>query len=98
MGRTLPSFTQLVNSLPEEWGKFRRALRREDRALLDELFSLARYHSAAAAYAGRADPMEPVLLAICLELLRKVKELESKLKALEGEHEGERLDIRHLPG
>jgi hypothetical protein len=57
------------------WARFRRALRREDQELLDELFLEARRHIGAMAYASSPSPMEPVLLAMLLEERRRVKRL-----------------------
>ena len=47
MGRTVLSFTQELSREEESWKGFRRALRRVDRELFDELFAAARYHTAA---------------------------------------------------
>ncbi len=80
MGRTILPFNQLVRQIKEEdWGKFRRALRREDQALLDALFEMARYHAGPAAYASRPNPMETILVGMLIELLRQVRALEARL-------------------
>ncbi len=67
MGRTLPTFTMLVNRSLEEWGKFKRALRKEDQAILEELFAHARYHAQAGAYLAPTDPFSAMLLSMLLE-------------------------------
>ena len=79
MGRTILPFNQLVRHIKEEdWGKFRRALRREDQERLDALFEMARHHAGPAAYAGRPNPMEPILIGMLIELLRRVEGLEAR--------------------
>lgn len=84
MGRTLTSFNQLVRAIQQEdFAKFRRALRREDQKLFDELFEMARFHAGAAAYASRPNPMEPILLGMLVELLKRFSALEGKIDALE---------------
>ena len=89
MGRTLASFNPLVKVLKEEdWGKFRRALRKEDQALLDELFERARYHAGPAAYASRPNPMEPIFLGMLIELLKRFRSLEAHVKTVHS------LDVR----
>lgn len=95
MGRTVASFNQLVKVLKEEeWGKFRRALRREDQEALDELFELARYHAGPAAYASRPNPMEPIFVGMFIELLKRLRSLEARVKELEKPaREDERLDF-----
>ena len=42
MGRTLATFTQLVQQEIDSWSRYRRALRREDQQALDVLFAAAR--------------------------------------------------------
>jgi hypothetical protein len=87
MGRTLATFTMLVDRTQEEWGKFKRALRKEDQAILDLLFADARYHAQAGAYLSPIDSFSAMLLSMLLEerkarlaLEKRVHELESALK------------------
>ena len=44
MGRTVLPFSQILEREYQDWKKFRRGLRREDQAVLDRLFDLARLH------------------------------------------------------
>ena len=48
MGRTVPTFVQLIQQAAEHWKKFRRALRREDHEHFDRLFVRVRYYTQAA--------------------------------------------------
>ena len=82
MGRTVLPFTQELYREEASWAAFRRALRKEDRELLDELFAAARYHTAACAFAGRAVPFEAILMSVLLEERRAIRELERKLEEL----------------
>jgi len=83
MGRTLRTMTHLVLEEIERWAPFRRALRREDQEVLDELFEAARNHSAEAAYASRPVPFEAMLVCMLLETLKRVRSLERRLAFLE---------------
>ncbi len=89
MGRTVLSFNQKILSIESEWNKFRRALRKEDQELLDDLFGFAKYHSAPSSYFSTPNPMEPVLMAMLIELLKEVRRLKFELRAKE-----EDLDVR----
>ncbi len=89
MGRTVLSFNQKILSIESEWSKFRRALRKEDQELLDDLFGFAKYHSAPSSYFSTPNPMEPVLMAMLIELLKEVRRLKFELRAKE-----EDLDVR----
>ena len=75
MGRTLPSITMEFMQEQEAFNSFRRALRRSDQLVLDDLFASARNHLAAAAYAANALPMETFLLAMLLEEHKEVSRL-----------------------
>jgi len=65
------------------WSAFRRALRREDQEVFDDLFLAARRHLAAIAHTTSPAPMEAVLLAMLLEQRRQIAILAGKLRALE---------------
>ena len=89
MGRTVLSFNQKILSIESEWSKFRRALRKEDQELIDDLFGFTKYHSAPSSYFSTPNPMEPVLMAMLIELLKEVRRLKFELRAKE-----EDLDVR----
>ncbi|MDA8122705.1 MAG: hypothetical protein M0Z38_09095 [Deltaproteobacteria bacterium] len=82
MGRTVLPFTQELHREEESWKPFRRALRKEDRELFDELFAAARYHTAACTCSGRAVPFEAILISILIEERRAVRELSRRLDEL----------------
>ena len=75
MGRTLPSTTQVFMQEEAAFGRFRRALRRSDQLALDDLFTAARLHLAAAQYASHALPFETFLLSMLLEEHKEVMRL-----------------------
>ncbi|MDE3090529.1 MAG: hypothetical protein KGJ80_14200 [Chloroflexota bacterium] len=79
MGRTLPSFMQVILGEQALLAKFRRALRKEDQDALDNLFRQARYHVAAAAYASHTLPFEVILLAMLLEEHKAVLRLQKQI-------------------
>lgn len=95
MGRTLPSFNQLVRQMKDEdWGKFRRALRREDQEILDELWEMARFHAGPAAYASRPNPMGPIRMGMLIEMFKRTAALEDKIRTMEKTaRENGRLDL-----
>lgn len=75
MGRTLPSITQAFLDEEQAFARFRRALRRRDQLILDDLFAAAQQHLAAAAYASHALPFEVFLLSMLLEEHKEVSRL-----------------------
>lgn len=75
MGRTLASITQEFFHEKQALARFRRALRRSDQLVLDNLFAAAQQHLAAAAYAAHVLPFEVFLLAMLLEEHKEVLRL-----------------------
>ena len=101
MGRTIPTVNQVLEENREQWRRFYRALRREDRELLDRLFDGAKYFTAACVYQVHVAPSESIFLAMLLHLEKQIQELEARLGTLgaRGAHNGTspRLAARSLP-
>jgi len=85
MGRTLPSITQLFLHEQESFARFRRALRKSDQQMLDDLFVSARKHLAAAAYASHALPFEIFLLSMLLEEHKEINRLQKIIEELQND-------------
>ena len=86
MGRTLPSATQLMLQEEASLSRFRRALRRSDQLVFDDLFTAAQQHISAAAYAAHALPFETFLMAMLLEEHKEVMRLRKIMEVLEEMH------------
>jgi hypothetical protein len=98
MGRTVPTFVQLIHDAAARWTKFRRALRREDQPFFDRLFRRARCYTQAATYQCHDNPMEAILLSIALDQEKRIDALEGALHVKKEElHEIQGLDFRPLP-
>jgi hypothetical protein len=80
MGRTVPTFVQLVREAEEHWKKFRRALRREDQPHFDRLFVRVRTYTQAATYQCHHNPMEAILLSIALDQEKRLDAVEKVLQ------------------
>jgi len=98
MGRTVPTFVQLIQQAAAHWTKFRRALRREDQESFDRLFHRARCYTQAATYQCHDNPMEAILLSIALDQEKRLDAVERALQLKKEElHETPGLDLRPLP-
>lgn len=82
MGRTLPTFTMQINQALTQWGKFKRALRKEDQEILEELFANARYHAQAGAYLAPTNPFSAMLLSMLIEERKARLALEKKVHVI----------------
>jgi hypothetical protein len=80
MGRTVPTFVQLIEQNAERWKKFRRALRREDQPHFDRLFVRVRCYTQAATYQAHDNPMEAILLSIALDQEKRLDAVEKVLQ------------------
>ena len=97
MGRTVPTFVQLIQQAAAHWTKFRRALRREDQESFDRLFHRARCYTQAATYQCHDNPMEAILLSIALDQEKRLDAVERALQVKKEElHETPGLDLRPL--
>ena len=94
MGRTVPTFRQLIDDAIARWSKFRRALRREDQEHFDRLFHRVRCYTQAATYQCHDNPMEAILLSIALDQEKRITALERSAGC---EHAPHRMDTRPLP-
>jgi hypothetical protein len=82
MGRTIPSAAVVLMQEEASFSRFRRALRRADQLALDDLFTMARQHVAAAQYASHALPFEVNMLAMLLEEHKEVRRLRGQVDNL----------------
>ncbi len=87
MGRTLPTSTQLIQEFEATWHTYARALRKEDREMLWQLFAMIRQQSAPIAYAARPEPFQVFMLAMLGGILKRLVRLEQVLATREGAQE-----------
>ena len=83
MGRTNPTFRDALQSVREDWTRYRRGLRREHKDAFDALFADAEAHADASGYLNAREPMHPVLVSMLLEQKLTIQELEGRVAGLE---------------
>lgn len=83
MGRTNPTYRDLLGATEERWAEYRRALRRRDQPRFDRLFVYARNHADAAGTLNHRDRLAPVLMSVALEQERRLDESAERVAALE---------------
>ena len=79
MGRTIASITQTWQEEEAALNRFKRALRKDDQILLDELLVMSRLHLAEASYASNLYPLDMYLIAILLEVYKQLKATQREL-------------------
>jgi len=85
MGKTTPPIAQLLHQEKNALAKFRRALRREDQRILDEVFTQVHPYMMAASYADHLLPLEIFLLAMLLEEHKLIKKLQREFSELKNQ-------------
>jgi hypothetical protein len=101
MGRTIASITQTWQEEEAALNRFKRALRKDDQILLDELLVMSRLHLAEASYASNLYPLDMYLIAILLELYKQLKSMQKvmpnanpfKAEPIEAEKEDEFIQL-----
>ncbi len=83
MGRTNPTFRNLLEQYRTDWQPFRRGLRTGDKPIFDALFADAESYADAAGYLNAREPMHPILVAMLLAQKRQLLALEDRVEALE---------------
>lgn len=83
MGRTLPTFTRIIDSEIESWSKYKRGLRKEDQEIFDDIFRAARIHLAENFYAMRTIPFESIIISMLIEQRKLIKKLQDRMEKTE---------------
>lgn len=85
MGRTNPTYRDVLRAIEQRWQDFRSALRRRDQPRLDQLFEYARAHADASGVLNHQTPIIPALVSIDLEQETRLDEHERRIEALEAQ-------------
>lgn len=84
MGRTNPTYRDVLGQVEREWAPMRRALRQEYQADFDRLFDRARGYADAAGYANPPDPERALVLSLLLAHEAELRRLRERLHEPEG--------------
>jgi hypothetical protein len=82
MGRTQKPITPQFETEQRRLARFRRALRRSDQLVFDDLWVKTRQHLAAMAYAAHPLPVATVLLSMLMEEHKEVMRLKEEVRWL----------------
>lgn len=84
MGKTNPTYRQVVQRWVDKYEPFKRALRRQHREPFEEMMSYPFTHASPANALNEPRASEPILVSICLEQQRRINELRKRLDEVEG--------------
>jgi hypothetical protein len=77
LGRTVPSFRMAIEQELQKWKEFRRGLRTEEQAILDELLDSARKHADAGSLVCSPTISEIATMSMLIELKKQLKKSET---------------------
>jgi hypothetical protein len=83
MGKTLPSFSQLIEGERRRWVPFKRSLPKADQAMFDRLFDCATRHIQSGVMVSRPWPFETIVLAVLLEQQKLVEQIQQRIEGLD---------------
>jgi hypothetical protein len=75
MGRTVPTFRNMIELFGLEWCDFKRALRSDDKNTFDDLLNHARKHGASGTNMVNPNPFEPIVISILIEHEKLIKKI-----------------------
>lgn len=81
MGRTNPTYRDLIGVIESDWTAYRRVLRPADRPRFDRLFQHARNHADAAGQLNHESPIVPLVVSIQLAHERRLDAQADRLDA-----------------
>lgn len=87
MGKTMPSFRIALESEIGSWRSYRKALKKGDRTVFDQLMGHTRAHASASGNAVRTSLLEPMVLSILIEQQKAISRLRDELDRLRMELE-----------
>jgi hypothetical protein len=62
------------------WKSYRKALRKKDQEVFDELLKYARAHSSASGYHVSTNVFEPMMMSMLLELKKELKAVKKEME------------------
>lgn len=80
MGRTVMPLQLCSGRGASKVERVRRSLKKEEQEAFDRLFDRAKFHTHAAVYMAHAWPLETILVSICLEHEKMLREILGELK------------------
>jgi hypothetical protein len=92
MGRTVMPYSRAVDATGDRLQDFRRALRKDDREIFDELMRYAKMQIQAGVMASSPNPFDSMSLIMHIQLAKK---LDAAMAEIERLKKGEDLPQRH---
>lgn len=82
MGKTNPTYRQLLDEWLQDWDHFQRALRRQDKGAFEDVKDGAKHYADAVGYANpiHSELDRYIYMSICLDQQRQLNQLQTELE------------------
>ena len=75
MGKSVPTFTILIERMKLDWNEYKDTLREKEKESYNKLWTKVKKHSSACQYLARMDPMDSIFFSIVLEHQLELRKL-----------------------
>src|SRR5215212_4499577 len=83
MGRTIPSFRNVLAIEKAEWKPFRNALDKSERKDFDDMFDIPRLYLSACSNSVQLVPLHPIIMSILFHHYKELTEIISEVEQME---------------
>jgi hypothetical protein len=83
MGRTIPSFRNVLAMEKADWRPFRNALGKSERKEFDDMFYIPRLYLPACSNSVQLVPLHPIIMSILFHHYRELKECINQVEQIE---------------
>src|SRR5215208_5820341 len=83
MGRTIPSFRNVLAMEKAEWKPFRNALDKSERKEFDDMFDIPRLYLSACSNSVQLVPLHPIIISILFHHYKELTQLLSEVEQIE---------------
>jgi hypothetical protein len=85
MGRTIPSFRNVLAMEKAEWKPFRNVLDKSERKEFDEMFDIPRLYLSSCSNSVQLVPLHPIIMSILFHHYKELIQLISEVEQMEEE-------------
>lgn len=89
MGRTVPTFREILEKEKKKWREFKKSLKKSERKNFEKLLEDCELHVSASSQVKSPNPFREMILSILLEQEKEIESIKKKLDKLEESVEGE---------
>jgi len=94
MGRTVPSFRNVLAQEKQEWKPFRNALDKSERKSFDEMWDIPRLYITSCSNSVSLVPFHPIAMSILFHHYKELMECERQIKLIVNNHSKNRINER----